>query len=197
NTDSVGSSEMAWGGGNVPTLTNSLVRFGGLLTPTGLTPDANGNLIGSLGDPIEPLLDVIADNRGPTPTHALLPGSPAIDRGSNPVGLVADQRGFPFARASGAMPDMGAFEVQPPPVMVVTTPDDELDATLDLNDLSLREALALADANPGIDTLTFASGLGGVPVRLTLGQLEVRDSVVIRGLGAADTIIDALGGSRL
>jgi hypothetical protein len=38
-----------------------------------------GNLIGTSGAPIDPLLDLLADNGGPTQTHALLLGSPAID----------------------------------------------------------------------------------------------------------------------
>ena len=46
---------------------------------------------------------------------------------------------------------MGAYEVS----LVVTTADDKLDPTYDPNDLSLREAIALANANPGPDTITF------------------------------------------
>jgi hypothetical protein len=56
----------------------------------------------------------LADNGGPTMTHALLPGSPAIDAGSNPAGLAFDQRGFNYARVSGTAADVGAFEVQRP-----------------------------------------------------------------------------------
>src|SRR5262249_27748148 len=60
-------------------------------------------------------------NGGPTPTHALLPGSPAIDAGSS-VGcrdnlgalLATDQRGFP-RRVNGDPCDLGAFEAQPGP----------------------------------------------------------------------------------
>lgn len=50
-----------------------------------------------------------ADNGGPTPTLALLPGSAAIDAGTATGAPAVDQRGFP---RSGA-PDVGAFEVQP------------------------------------------------------------------------------------
>ena len=50
--------------------------------PVGM-PDANGNLI---GDPdgmgiIDPMLSPLSNNGGPTETHALLAGSPAIDAG--------------------------------------------------------------------------------------------------------------------
>ncbi|HLF26313.1 MAG TPA: choice-of-anchor Q domain-containing protein [Anaerolineae bacterium] len=58
------------------------------------------------------LLGPLLDNGGPTFTHALLDGSPAIDAGSctdaggNPIPI--DQRGF--TRPQGAACDMGAFE---------------------------------------------------------------------------------------
>ena len=45
-----------------------------------------------------------------TQTHALLPGSPAFDAGSNPNNQVNDQRKLP--RTVGAAADIGAFEVQ-------------------------------------------------------------------------------------
>ena len=57
----------------------------------------------------------LADNGGPTLTHALLTGSPAIDAGSNPANLATDQRGGTLrSRVSGAAADIGAFETQPP-----------------------------------------------------------------------------------
>jgi hypothetical protein len=62
-----------------------------------------GNLIG-----IDPLLDVLDFNGGPTRTHALLPGSPAIDTGSNPLGLTTDQRGHGFPREAGTGAEIGA-----------------------------------------------------------------------------------------
>jgi hypothetical protein len=87
--------------------------------PVGV-PDANGNLIGGpIHGVIDPLLGPLADNGGPTKTHALLPGSPAIDAGdptlvvgANGVPLF-DQRGAPFARIAGGRIDIGAFESQP------------------------------------------------------------------------------------
>jgi len=64
---------------------------------------------------VDPLLAALADNGGPTRTHALLPGSPAIDAGSNSPGVAFDQRGPGFPRRFGAAPDIGAFEVGPRP----------------------------------------------------------------------------------
>src|SRR5262249_26869582 len=56
----------------------------------------------------DPLLGPLADHGGPTFTHALLPGSPALDAGVAVAGLTTDQRGV--ARPQGAGPDIGAFE---------------------------------------------------------------------------------------
>lgn len=65
---------------------------------------------------IDPLLDILAANGGPTRTMALLPGSPAIDAGNGLLCPPADQRGV--SRPVGTGCDIGAFEVQletPPP----------------------------------------------------------------------------------
>src|SRR5262249_5219685 len=48
---------------------------------SGLSNGVNGNLIGSASGPIDPLLGPLRDNGGPTFTHALLPGSPALNAG--------------------------------------------------------------------------------------------------------------------
>jgi hypothetical protein len=58
-------------------------------------------------------LGALADNGGQTDTYALLPGSVAIDAGSNPAGLTTDQRGSGYPRAVGQT-DVGAFEVPEP-----------------------------------------------------------------------------------
>jgi hypothetical protein len=61
----------------------------------------------------DPMLLPLADNGGPTMTHALADESPAIDAGSNPRDLASDQRGDGFVRVFGDAADIGAFEVQP------------------------------------------------------------------------------------
>jgi predicted outer membrane repeat protein len=63
----------------------------------------------------DPLLGPLADNGGPTPTHALLQDSPAIDAaGECPVELTVDQREFPRPGAGTTLCDLGAFEYQSP-----------------------------------------------------------------------------------
>ncbi len=58
----------------------------------------------------DPGLAPLADNGGPTQTHALESDSLAIDAGSNPDGLSTDQRGSGFSRTLGTATDVGAFE---------------------------------------------------------------------------------------
>jgi hypothetical protein len=87
---------------------------------------------GTTGDQlnVNPLLDSLQDNGGPTPTMALLPGSPAIDQG-NSFGLTTDQRGalrpfdFPsIPNASGGDgSDIGAFEVGQPQLSIQSIGD--------------------------------------------------------------------------
>ncbi|MCW5578253.1 MAG: hypothetical protein KIS89_06400, partial [Dokdonella sp.] len=60
----------------------------------------------------DPQLLPLADNGGPTQTHALATTSPARDAGSNADALAYDQRGAGFARSVGGGPDIGAFELQ-------------------------------------------------------------------------------------
>jgi len=80
------------------------------------------------------LLGPLADNGGPTLTHGLLSGSPAIDAGSNALAvdgdgnpLTTDQRGTGFDRIFGDSVDIGAFEVAPAVAGVPTV----LSATID------------------------------------------------------------------
>jgi hypothetical protein len=61
-------------------------------------------VVGSVG------LDPLADNGGPTLTHALLAGSPAIDAADAAVCPATDQRGV--ARPQGSACDVGSFEFE-------------------------------------------------------------------------------------
>jgi hypothetical protein len=82
-----------------------------------LASDDGGGVLTGPGDQIntDPMLGPLQDNGGPTFTHALLPGSPAIDAGDpsfTPPPLY-DQRGSPFHRVFDGHIDIGSFEVQP------------------------------------------------------------------------------------
>jgi len=106
-------------GGNIANLSGTVSSDGYNLT----SDDGSGFLTGS-ADQIntDPMLGPLQDNGGPTFTHALICGSPAMDRGKNLTASATDQRGADFARAvvDPALPeppggdgtDIGAFEAQ-------------------------------------------------------------------------------------
>ncbi|MEM8679586.1 MAG: choice-of-anchor Q domain-containing protein [Planctomycetota bacterium] len=76
--------------------------------------DTQGNQVGSPMTPLSPLLGPLAENGGPTQTHATQPGSPAIDAGDEDFQLLPlfDQRGSAYPRVAGRWIDVGAFENQ-------------------------------------------------------------------------------------
>ena len=83
-------------------------------------PGTGSNAFGGSSSNADPMLDPngLQNNGGPTPTLALLPGSPAIDTGDNaliPGRVTTDQRGPGFARIVNGTVDIGAFEVQAAP----------------------------------------------------------------------------------
>lgn len=99
---------------------NTIIANNGMncgVNPYGGTIISNGHNIESLnscnfaatGDQVntEPMLGALADNGGPTQTHALQAGSPAIDAGNNTNCPATDQRGV--SRSDGAC-DIGAYE---------------------------------------------------------------------------------------
>ena len=92
----------------------------------------------------DPLLGPLQSNGGPTDTMALLAGSPAINKGANPLALAYDQRGPGFARVVGLAADIGAFEVQAAPRGLAPVPT--------LNGLALL-ALAALSALVGMGAL--------------------------------------------
>jgi hypothetical protein len=110
----------------------------GTITSAGynLSSDDGGGYLNGPGDQIntDPLLGPLQDNGGPTQTHALLPGSPAIDAGDpnfNPPPFY-DQRGPDFFRLRNNRIDIGSFEVQNGPAVTPTptpTPNPSPTAT--------------------------------------------------------------------
>ena len=102
---------------NSPSGGDVSILDGTLSGSNNLIEDGSGGLADSItGDP---LLGPLADNGGPTMTHALLPGSPAIDAGNNALAVDAngnpltnDQRAAGFDRIFGGTVDIGAFEFE-------------------------------------------------------------------------------------
>lgn len=89
---------------------------------TGLVNGANGNLVGTVAVPLNPLLNALANNGGATQTHSFSSTtSPAINAGNNSLALdqnnqplTTDQRGTGFPRIQSTTVDIGAYESSPP-----------------------------------------------------------------------------------
>ncbi|MGC2627649.1 MAG: choice-of-anchor Q domain-containing protein [Candidatus Udaeobacter sp.] len=96
----------------------NILNDSGTVTSHGynLSSDDGGGILNGPGDQINtnPVLGPLQNNGGPTFTHELLPGSPAIDAGDpnfTPPPFF-DQRGQGFPRAVNGRIDKGSFEVQ-------------------------------------------------------------------------------------
>jgi hypothetical protein len=170
-TLSIGSTILNVGGGYGVNLYNNP---GGSVTSLGynLSSDGGGGFLSQPTDLVntDPTLGPLQDNGGPTPTCALLCGSPAIDKGTNFFGLATDQRGIgfprtfdePFIANAGDGTDIGAFEVQvaitPPSLscpnnMVVTNDPGQCSAVVNYT--------VTASDNCSVPTVTedFPSGM--------------------------------------
>ena len=191
-------------------LGNNLIGDGEFNSDAGLRlfflNGVNGDIVGANAAPVDPMLGPLQDNGGPTQTMAPDADSPAINAGSNSLGLTEDQRGAGFARELDGV-DIGAVEAPELPSLQVTTTLDVVNA-FD-GETSLREAIAYAndatagpngdgdadnDGNP-LDTITFASGSGdafenGGTIFLTSGsQLVVSSAIKIDGTTAGGEVI--------
>ncbi|HKI02660.1 MAG TPA: choice-of-anchor Q domain-containing protein [Thermoanaerobaculia bacterium] len=142
-------------GTNGSTITNTIIagNLGGdcqnvssFVSDHSLDSDNSCGLTGPGDLPgIAPLLGPLADNGGPTDTHALLAGSPALDAGGSVNCPATDQRGV--TRPQGSACDIGAFEA-------ASTPQDQIAALIaQINALVAEGALASNKANPLITKL--------------------------------------------
>lgn len=113
---------------------------------------------------VDPVLDELAYYNGPTRTIALGGGSPAVNIGDNDSALDEhgqplrwDQRGNGDPRYVNGFTDLGAFERQANPHLVVDTAEESIlmGCTRAPADCPLRAAIAIANASPGYDTITF------------------------------------------
>jgi hypothetical protein len=112
---------------------------------TGFTNGTNNDQVGSIGAPLDPKLNLLADNGGPTMTHSLRCDSPATDKGFA-FTLTTDQRGSarPLDLSNSTYPnasdgsDIGAYEIQAgvctpialPPVLQSTNENTPVTMTL-------------------------------------------------------------------
>ena len=123
--------------------------------------DGNTAFVPVLGDQpnTDPQLGLLTDNGGPTKTHALLAGSPAIDAGDNAGAPSVDQRGV----NRDMSPDVGAYEAVQSALWMSTTGNVSGSGAPGLGSWENGEVIALTDPNlqfdPGTTNGTFSSAL--------------------------------------
>jgi hypothetical protein len=133
----------------------NILRYAGTVTSLGynLGSDSGGGYLTATGDQVytDPKLGPLQDNGGSTKTHALLPGSPAIDAGDPSFTLPPnfDQRGSGFPRVVNGRIDIGAFEFTPS--LLITAVDRIGD------DLRLAFGVALLGENYEVQSRTNLS----------------------------------------
>ncbi|MEM8946951.1 MAG: choice-of-anchor Q domain-containing protein [Planctomycetota bacterium] len=192
------------GGGNIDPRPYTLMVSGSIIGEVfgqfAVPNDLPTALVGNSGA-VDPLLGSLDENGGFTlphgnviSTHQPLVGSPAIDNGIFSEFFAAaefDQRGTPYARVAGGRIDIGAFEAQETPSLLVTTTLDVVDEFDQLT--SLREAIGFANDLVGPDTITFDPAVftGGAAslIRLNGTELEITDTLTIDGSTGADVTI--------
>lgn len=147
---------------------------------------AFGNQFGTKASPLDPQLGALALNSGTTKTHRPSSNSPAVDKGTNPAGLLIDQRGV--TRTLGSAIDVGAVEA--PSTILVTNANDAGEG-------SLRKAIDDANLDVGIfNVIAFDSTFFATPrtIAMSTGELAITDGVGIAGPG--NLTLDAGGLSR-
>jgi hypothetical protein len=135
-----------------------------------LASDNGGGVLTGLDDRIytNPMLGPLRHTGGPTFTHALLPGSPAINAG-NPNFTPPpdfDQRGPGYPRVVNGRIDIGSVELQPPaaPTNLTATATACQEITLHWRDNSNNETgFKIEHSNNGVNFSQFAT----VPVHTT------------------------------
>ncbi|MFO1001130.1 MAG: matrixin family metalloprotease [Planctomycetaceae bacterium] len=85
--------------------------------------------------------------------------------------------------------NIGLSSSQPSGIYLVDTLVDESDGNYSPGDLSLREAIQLANSTAGAEQINFAAGLNG-SINLTIDQLLITDDVQINGPGASQLTIN-------
>lgn len=150
--------------GNTVTLKNTIVGVcNGPITSNGHNL-SNTNTCGLTGpgdiQNADALLGPLQNNGGPTKTHALLLGSPAIDAGDNLGCPATDQRGVarPFSTAC----DIGAYEYDTPPPADTTPPviTPTLSGTLGLNGWYTSDVTISWSVTDPESSITSTSGCG-------------------------------------
>jgi len=146
---------------------------------------ASGDAIGTAATPLDAMLGPLVDNGGPTPTHAPLAGSLAIE-GGNPAAPggggvacpAADQRGV--TRPQGTVCDIGAVEVEgAAPGLAVAAVQPPRGGTAGTVQATVRGSGFVAGATVALVRAGFAD-LAGAPIAVGAGGTALTTAFDLR-----------------
>ena len=172
-----------------------------------LSSDSSGGALNAPGDQIntDPLLGPLQNNGGRTFTHALLPGSPAINTG-NPTFTPPpfnDQRGPGFNRVVNGRIDKGSFEVQAAPGpqyqiydIGVVQVGDSASQGFGVSPGGIAVGRSIRIAGSQAFTWTFKGGIVGLP-NLAGRSYAVSNSANDFGIAVGTAATTLFGSSRL
>jgi hypothetical protein len=190
--------------------------IGNAATAGGLMNDVDGNIVGVDGAGVRDVATIInttlANNGGPTLTHALITGSPALDAGSNaliPAGVDTDQRGAGHPRVLNNTVDIGAYEgigsAATPPSVTSVTLNGGLDPFAGVQRSRIINVTVVFDQAVQLDANAMALALhanvsfGGVPQPAGVGAIptlvlnttdNITWTVTFTGVGLVETGAD-------
>jgi uncharacterized repeat protein (TIGR01451 family) len=184
-------------GGQAPDCSGTITSLGHNLiqSTTGctITGDTSGNITGQ-----DARLGPLVDNGGPTSTHALLAGSPAIDAASATGAPATDQRGVSRPQGNGF--DIGAFELRSAAPPAVANLSVSVTASNPAPAVGTDVTFTIVTSNAGPDTATnvqlgvalpvgasFVSASGGVVP--AAGALTFNLGNLANGAQAAVTVV--------
>jgi hypothetical protein len=161
----------------------------------GFADGIDGDQVGSAAQPLDPVLAQLADNGGPTPTAALLLGSPAINTGGTAdcqaaPGSDHDQRGLPRKSATRFACDIGAYDTQGTPLQTLYV------SRIAKSDPSCADASASRPFTAVAGALECARN--GATIKLGAGrfagQFSIDANVILLGGGMSSVIARPAGG---
>jgi hypothetical protein len=158
----------------------------------GLTNGIKSDIVGTIATPVNALLAPLGNYGGPTQTMALLPGSPALNAGSNALAAgLTDQRGSGFDRIVNGTVDIGAFESRG--FTITATSGTPQNATiLTAFGSPLVANIASSGGEPFVGgVIKFTAPASGASATLTGGTITA--NATINGSGQASTSATANG----
>jgi CSLREA domain-containing protein len=183
---------------------------------SGFTNGNNGDQVGTVASPLNPQIGPLANNGGPTKTHALLSNSPALDAGDNCVTdathcsdanipqLLSDQRGSVFNRLvdgpdadTTATVDIGAYETQSTLANIPDTStleDTQVQVAFDGGDTSTITSVTATSNN----ALLVPNDAAHLSVAMTgsTGVVTINPATNVSGTAGILVTVNRTGGSE-